>query len=199
MLSCSLSGYFCMLYHLHLKFLSISAAFLDQWRLIVDIFSHARLQFYNLHKKRLNTDNGKITIFISSRVSEFVLVPHPVPLQERLLRSVCQLLLISVGEVASVLSSDKAMTLRLKNVNPGAVTIEAFPLDRQCRTPQHNALMISHTLFLCFSAHTFFLRQQSCPQWSGMKKKILEASSSTLSAISSSNHCKRVSLLSSYR
>lgn len=37
-LACSLSGYFRRLYHLHLKFLSISAAFLDKWRLIVDIF-----------------------------------------------------------------------------------------------------------------------------------------------------------------
>lgn len=75
-------------------------------------------------------------------------------LRKSLQRSVCQLLLISAGEVASVLSSDKAVTPRLKNVNPGAVTIKTFPRDRQCRTPQHNALMISHAF--CVPLNTPF-------------------------------------------
>jgi len=44
--------------------------------------------------------------------------------------SVCQLLLISAGEVASVLSSDKALTQGLRNVNPGAVTIKTLPRGR---------------------------------------------------------------------
>lgn len=167
-----------MLYHLQLKFLSISAAFLNKLRLNVDIlffsdklacnFTTCVNEFGLLSKKKmLNTvmlSIGEFSFYYLACVSEFVLVPHLVPTQEHLLRSVCQLLLISAGEVASVLSSDKAVTLRLKNVNPGAVTIETFPLDGQCRTPQHNALMISHTLFLCSSAHTFFLSQQSYPQ-----------------------------------
>lgn len=169
--------YFCMLYHLQLKILSISAAFLNKLTLNVDIFFSDKLacsfttcinEFgLSVKKKMLNTvmlSLGKLSFYYLVCVSEFVLVPHPVPTQEHLLRSVCQFLLISAGEVASVLSSDKAVTLRLKNVNPGAVTIETFPLDGQCRTPQHNALMSSHTLFLCSSAHTFFLSQQSCPQ-----------------------------------
>lgn len=95
-------------------------------------------------------------MFISSHVplSSCRSLILPPTSRERLQRSVCQLLLISAGEVASVLSSDKAVTPRLKNVNPGAVTIKAFPPDGQCRTPQHNALMISLTLFFCAPLHT---------------------------------------------
>ena len=54
----------------------------------------------------------------------------------RLQCSVCQLLLISAGEVASVLSSDKSPDPGVKECELGAVTIETFPRAGQCRTPQ---------------------------------------------------------------
>lgn len=67
----------------------------------------------------------------------FVCIGTSSCLCECLQPSVCQLLLlISAGEVASVLSSDKALTLRVKECEPGAVTIKTFPWGGQCWTPQ---------------------------------------------------------------
>lgn len=76
---------------------------------------------------------------------------------------VCQSLLISAGEVASVLSSDKAVTPRLRNVNSGLWRSRPSLGGRQCRTPQQTphltwSHMLSVFLAVCSSP-------QLCPQW----------------------------------
>ncbi|KAK5851777.1 hypothetical protein PBY51_023304 [Eleginops maclovinus] len=66
-------------------------------------------------------------------------------------RSVCQLLLISAREVASVLSSDKSPDPGVKECEPGTVTIKTFPLGRTMLNTSANALMISEA-FVFFVA-----------------------------------------------